>query len=38
MAVGRINGFFFISECMAVLPGQKKSGRNREVAVLTVWP
>ena len=42
MAVGRINGRphergFLISECMAVLPGQKK-GRNNEVTVLTGWP
>ena len=29
---------FFISERMAVLPGQKKSGRNNEVTVLTGWP
>ena len=35
MAVGRINGVFFISERMFVLPVHKKSIRNNKVTVLT---
>ena len=36
---GRINGVFFIRKMYEryFLPGQKKSGRNNEVVVLTRW-
>ena len=39
MAVGRINeGFFKITKCMVVLRAAKKSGRSKEVTVLSMWP
>ena len=33
-----INKIFLLRKCMAVLPGQKKTGRNNKVTVLSRWP